>query len=86
MARIFYGYNRGSFGVCQGMICYEVYNIDFDFDDGIEEPITREEKKSIIADNLGKWYALDDDDLIEDITSTSGWCIKHIDYEIAEIV
>ena len=68
------------------MICYEVYNIDFDFDDGIEEPITREEKKSIIADNLGKWYALDDDDLIDDITSTRGWCIKHIDYEIAEIV
>ena len=31
---------------------------------------------------VGVWEADDEDDLIEEITSTSGWCIKSIDYEI----
>ncbi len=26
------------------------------------------------------WEASDEDDLIEEITSASGWCIKSIDY------
>ena len=31
---------------------------------------------------VGVWEADDEDDLIEEITSASGWCIKSIDYEI----
>ena len=31
---------------------------------------------------LGVWEADDEDDLIEEITSASGWCIQNIDYEI----
>ena len=31
---------------------------------------------------VGVWEADDEDDLIEEITSSSGWCIKSIDYEI----
>ena len=30
----------------------------------------------------GEWEADDEDDLIEEITCASGWCIKKIDYEI----
>ena len=32
--------------------------------------------------NIGVWEADDEDDLIEEITTSSGWCIKSIDYDI----
>ena len=60
-----------------------VTEVKFDFDEGdIDDPITFEEQVQIIHDNLGEWEADDEDDLIEEITSSSGWCIKSIDYEI----
>ena len=31
---------------------------------------------------LGVWEADSEDDLIEEITTSSGWCIKSIDYDI----
>ena len=37
-------------------------------------------KRSTLRDlALGVWEADDEDDLIEEITSASGWCIKSID-------
>ena len=60
-----------------------VSEVKFDFDEGdIDDPITFEEQVQIIHDNLGEWEADDEDDLIEEITTASGWCIKSIDYEI----
>ena len=60
-----------------------VTKVKFDFDEGdIDDPITFEEQVQIIHDNLGVWEADDEDDLIEEITTSSGWCIKSIDYEI----
>ena len=62
---------------------YNVTEVKFDFDEGdIDDPITFEEQVQIIHDNLGEWEADDEDDLIEEITTASGWCIKSIDYEI----
>ena len=62
---------------------YNVTEIKFDFDEGdIDDPITFEEQVQIIHDNLGVWEADDEDDLIEEITTSSGWCIKSIDYDI----
>ena len=62
---------------------YNVTYVQFDFDEGdIDDPITFEEQVQIIHDNLGEWEADDEDDLIEEITTASGWCIKSIDYEI----
>ena len=62
---------------------YNVTEIKFDFDEGdIDYPITLEEQVQIIHDNLGVWEADDEDDLIEEITTSSGWCIKSIDYDI----
>ena len=62
---------------------YNVTEIKFDFDEGdIDDPITFEEQVQIIYDNLGVWEADDEDDLIEEITTSSGWCIKSIDYDI----
>ena len=60
-----------------------VTEVKFDFDEGdIDDPITFEEQVQIIHDNLGEWEADDEDDLIEEITTASGGCIKSIDYEI----
>ena len=62
---------------------YNVTEVEFDFDDGdFDDPITFEEQVQITYDNLGVWEADDEDDLIEEITTASGWCIKSIDYEI----
>ena len=60
-----------------------VTEVEFDFDEGdIDDPITFEEQVQITHDNLGVWEADDEDDLIEEVTTASGWCIKSIDYDI----
>ena len=64
---------------------YIVSDILFDFDDDYEEawkdePIPQQE---IIDESLGFWEADDDEDLIEEITTATGFCIKSINYEIA---
>jgi len=56
-----------------------VKEIFFDVDD---EDITLEEYNEIVQDSLGVWEADNEDDLLEEITCNSGWCIKSIDYEI----
>ena len=65
---------------------YNVTDIEFDFDDGNlneeEYKLTWEEEIEIRDLALGVWEADDEDDLIEEITAASGWCIKSIDYEV----
>ena len=61
---------------------YMVTEIFFDVDDSNYEDITLEEYNEIVQNSLGVWEAEDEDDLIEEITTASGWCIKSIDYEI----
>ena len=62
-----------------------VTDIEFDFDDGNDGEsysLTYDEQIEIRDKNLGVWEADNEDDLIEEITTASGWCIKSIDYEI----
>ena len=61
---------------------FNVTEVEFDFSDAIDEQLSQEEKDSITQNNLGVWEADDEDDLIEEVTTASGWCIKSIDYEI----
>jgi len=61
---------------------FNVTEVEFDFTDATDEQISQEEKDSITQNNLGVWDADDEDDLIEEVTTASGWCIKSIDYEI----
>ena len=57
---------------------YQVTEIQFDFDD---EDLTDDERDDIIDDTVGHiWEADDEDDLVEEITCATGWCIKSIDY------
>jgi len=61
---------------------YNVTQIFFDVDDSNNDDITLEEYNEIVQNSLGVWEASDEDDLIEEITTASGWCIKSIDYEV----
>jgi hypothetical protein len=58
---------------------FQVDDIEFDFDG---EDLIKEDMIDIIENNLGMWEADDEDDLVEEITAASGWCIKSIDYRI----
>ena len=57
---------------------FRVTKIEFDFDDGFEDGIYAQE---IIDETMSTtWEACDADDLVEEITSATGWCVKSIDY------
>ena len=60
---------------------YLVTDIEFDFTDSMGE-ISLDEQSQIIQDSIGCWEAEDEDDLIEEITTACGWCIKNINYEV----
>ena len=61
---------------------FQVTQIEFDFSDDIsDDPLTDDYKHDLIDETMSTmWEASDEDDLIEEITSASGWCIKSIDY------
>ena len=59
---------------------YQITEIAFDFDDGIGQfPIENQTEltEEIIA---SIWEADDGDDLVEEITAATGWCVRSIDY------
>ena len=56
---------------------FQVTDIEFDFDYDIHT----DEYNRLMNETIGQiWEADDEDDLIEEITSAYGWCIKSIDY------
>ena len=65
---------------------FNVTEVEFDFDDWYdrnwESKLTFDEEIEIRDLALGVWDADDEDDLIEEITTATGWCIKSIDYDI----
>ncbi len=63
---------------------YNVTEVEFDFDDDYaeESKLTFDEEIEIRDLALGVWDADDEDDLIEEVTTACGWCIKSIDYDI----
>ena len=63
---------------------YNVTEVEFDFNDSLSEEyqLTFDEEIAVRDLALGVWEADDEDDLIEEVTTASGWCIRNIDYEI----
>ena len=63
---------------------YNVTDIEFDLNDSLSEEysISFDEEIALRDSALGVWEADNEDDLIEEITSAAGWCIKSIDYDI----
>ena len=61
---------------------FQVTQIEFDFDDALY-PMSEEECAEFYDDYIGTfWEAEDGDDLVEEITSAAGYCVKTIDYRI----
>ena len=59
---------------------YQVTDIEFDFVDS-EGELSKDIQADILDDVLGTiWEADDEDDLIEEVTSAAGFCVKSIDY------
>ena len=63
---------------------FQVTEIEFDFTDDLDDVALDVESQDEIYDEvLGQiWEASDEDDLVEEITTAYGWCIKSIDYRI----
>ena len=67
---------------------YNVTEIEFDLDDDYD--MNEEDKVKFNHQlelefhdmALGVWEADNEDDLIDEITTATGWCIKSIDYDI----
>ena len=60
---------------------YLITDIDLDFEDSTDSGLSQDEKSEILNDLIGHiWEADDEDDLIEEVTSASGYCIKSINY------
>ena len=57
---------------------FQITQIEFDFDDSFEvENYDQDVIDEVLATT---WDADDEDDLIEEITCATGWCINSIDY------
>ena len=61
-----------------------VTEVEFDFDDDYANgfKLTFDEEIEIRDLTLGVWEADNDDDLLDEITTATGWCIKNIYYDI----
>jgi len=59
---------------------FQITDIEFDTSDSVYES-TVEDIQDLYDDYIGTfWEAEDGDDLVEEITAASGYCIKSIDY------
>ena len=63
---------------------YNVTEIKFDFNDDLDPiySIPKEDQELIIREHLGVWEADNEDDMIDEITAATGWCIINIYFEI----
>ena len=59
-----------------------VTKIEFDFNDDYDDyySLSLDEQISITNDNLGIWEVDNEDELVDKISDTLGWCIRSIDY------
>ena len=70
-----------------------VTDIEFDFDDDEANTVCNSDldtffiasnsvRREVVEENLGVWEADNEEDLIEEITCSTGWLVKNIHYEI----
>ena len=61
---------------------YRITDIHFDWGDSIEPSITEEEMNEIVDETFSTiWEAVDEEDLVEEITSATGFCVNSINYQ-----
>ena len=62
---------------------FQITQIEFDFDSDIldTEKMTDEDCQEIIDETMSTiWEVHDEEDLLDEISACTGWCIKSIDY------
>ena len=59
---------------------YLITDIEFDFTDAFDGEPSGENKKELYDEVLGEWEAHDEEDLTDEISACTGWCIKSIDF------
>jgi len=62
---------------------FQVTEIEFDFssDDPSWGDVDPDYQHEVTEETIGQiWDADDEDDLVEEITAATGWCINFIDY------
>ena len=61
---------------------FQVTDIHFDFGDSFEPSITKEEMDEIVDETFSTiWEAADEEDLVEEITAATGFCVNSINYQ-----
>ena len=59
---------------------FEITYVEFDFDG--DDEISDDEKIDITDEITNTiWDVIDEDDLVEEITNATGWCVSSINYE-----
>ena len=59
------------------------FDLQDDYDTSKDDRLNFDELQVELEDQTeGVWEADNEDDLIEEITTASGWCIKNIDFEV----
>ena len=61
------------------MLSFIVEKIEFDFTDSMGT-ITEQEQEFITDNALGVWHVTEEDQLVDFITDSLGWCVKSIKY------
>ena len=61
------------------MQSFIVEKIEFDFTDSFGT-ITEQEQEFITDNTLGIWHVTDEDQVVDFITDSVGWCVKSITY------
>lgn len=60
---------------------FRVTSVQVDFEDGDFELPPMEQIKVIQRIMSEPWFVDDEDDLVDEITDVTGWCIKSINYQ-----
>ena len=61
------------------MQSFIVESIEFDFTDSFGT-ITEQDQELITDNTLGVWHVTEEDELVDFITDSVGWCVKSIKY------
>jgi len=60
---------------------YQVTEVQFDFEDEENLPPSQLQQSKIVEETIGQiWEADDEEDLVEEITCATGYCIKSLNY------
>jgi adenine specific DNA methylase Mod len=60
---------------------FQIVEIEFDFEMEDDEYPSQDYQQRLTSEIIGEiWEADDEDDLVEEITCATGWCIKSFDY------